>query len=202
MRSTDNHRPRLPRGPKEEDGFVKVAKLAVAGMAVAAFLSVAACGSDDNSDSSSDTTTTSATTSAAATGTAAAGDEAGVTDSSTPPTAATLDAMLQKAIDPNVPATDKTQLVEGSEADPQLFDKLVQAKQDNPGVTYKIIPPVVSSGANQATAKVRVQLPNNPVQNVDASIVFTDGRWKLSKNTICPLLQANNINSAMCPASS
>lgn len=174
---------------------MKLQKILTAGLAVVAALTfTAAC--SDNSDGATDNgpATSSATSSVSDSG------GTSVTDPSTPPNAATLNDLLTKALNPDVPASQKTDLVQGSSADPQLFDKLVKAKQDNPTVTYRLVPPVIATGNGQATVKVQVKLPNVPEQTIDAAIVYDQGKWKLAKTTVCPLLQANNVQSAMCTA--
>ena len=165
-------------------------------MAAAVATSLAACSSSDDSD---DVPTVATTTSAAATSEAgASGADAGVTNPNVRPSVATLNAMLDKALDPNVPNSEKTELVQGSEKDPQLFDKLVKAREDNKDVTYQIFPPVIPAGPHQATVKVQVKLPDNPPTKLDAQIVYADGRWKLASDSVCPILSGNNIKSAMC----
>nr|WP_202422026.1 hypothetical protein [Gordonia sp. SID5947] len=161
-------------------------------MIAASVASVAACGSDD-SDVPDVPTVSSAASSADA-----GGSSDDVTDPNKRPSVETLNAMLTKALDPNVPNSEKTELVEGSSADPTVFDKLVKAKQDNPDVTYEIFPPVIPDGPNKATVKVQVKLPDNPPTKLDAGIVYTDGRWMLSSATVCPLITANNVTTPMC----
>ncbi|MCP2195885.1 hypothetical protein LX14_003615 [Williamsia deligens] len=177
---------------------MKLQKIMTAGLAVVAALTfTAACSDgDDGGATGGDAPTSSATSSATDTG------GTSVTDPSTPPSAATLNGLLTTALDPNVPASKKTDLVQGSSADPQLFDKLVKARQANQGITYKLVPPVIATGNGQATVKVQVKLPNVPEQTIDAAIVYDQGKWKLAKTTVCPLLAANNVQSAMCPAAS
>lgn len=175
---------------------MKLQKILTAGLAVVAALTfTAACSDGDTGATDPGTAPTSSATSSAA-------DSGGtsVTDPSQPPSAATLNGLLTKALDPNVPASQKTDLVQGSDADPQLFDKLVKAREDNPGITYQLQAPVIATGNGQATVKVKVKLPNVPEQTVDAAIVYDGGKWKLAKTTVCPLLLANNVQSAMCPA--
>lgn len=175
---------------------MKLQKILTAGLAVVAALTFTAACSDSNNDGATDNDP--ATSSATSSTTEAGGGT--VTDPSQPPSAATLNGLLEKALNPDVPSSQKTDLVQGSSADPQLFDKLVKAKQDNPTVTYKLVPPVIATGNGQATVKVQVKLPNVPEQTVDAAIVYDQGKWKLAKTTVCPLLLANNVQSAMCPA--
>lgn len=173
---------------------MKFPKIVTAALIAASVASVAACGSDDSDVPDVPTV---ATTTAAATGNNGGGG-GGLTDPNTRPTVAELNEMLNKALDGSVPNAQKTQLVEGSSADPKIFDQLVKAKKDNPDVTYKIYPPVIPSGPNKATVKVQVKLPDNPPTKLDASIVFVDGRWKLSRDTVCPLITANNVKTPMC----
>ncbi|MXP21142.1 hypothetical protein GIY30_07215 [Gordonia sp. HNM0687] len=167
---------------------MKFPKIVTAALVAGAVASVAACGSDD-SDVPEVPTVSSATA-------AATGD--GVNDPDAPPSVAALNQMLEEALDPDVPNSEKTELVEGSAADPAIFDELVSAKQDNPDVTYEIFPPVIPAGPNKATVKVQVKLPDNPPTKLDASIVYVDNRWKLSRDTVCPLISANNVATPMC----
>ncbi|HEY9314139.1 hypothetical protein [Williamsia sp.] len=175
---------------------MKLRKFVTAGVAVCAFLSIAACSDDGDSPS----TTTAA--SSAATSSATSGGGGGLTDSSKPPTAAQLNTMLQTALDPNVPASEKTELVQNSEKDPVIFDKLVEAAAANPDLEYEIVAPVRPAGTDQAKANVKVKFPDTPEQQVEALIVFDNGTWKLSSTTVCLLLSAANETSPMCPATS
>jgi hypothetical protein len=173
---------------------LKLRKFVTAGIALCAFVSIAACSDDGGSDDPTTTTTASSTD--------AGGDSTNVTDPKKPPNAATLNALLETALDPNVPNSEKTELVEGSDADPALFDKLVEGKQANPEVTYEIVAPVRPAGTNQAKANVKINFPDQPQTQVEALITYVDGRWKLSKTTVCLLLSGANVKSPMCPASS
>lgn len=177
---------------------MKLRKFVTAGVAVCAFLSIAACSDDGGSDDPT-TTTSSVVTEPSTGGTTGSTD---LTDPKKPPTAAALNTMLETALDPTVPASEKTELVEGSEKDPALFDKLIQGKEANPDVTYEIVAPVRPAGTNQAKANVKVKFPDQPQQQVEALITFDNGRWKLSSTTVCLLLSGANVKSAMCPASS
>ena len=183
---------------------MKIGKFAVAIAAVAALTLTAGCSSDDNAPKAKGGDKTSSETSAPAGG--ASGQdgefEAEMTNPDARPTVPALNQMLQRALDPDIPAAQKTNLVEGSEADPALFDELVKALEENPGVEYQITPPVLAAGPRKGTVKVEVGLPDTPPTRVDATIVFDDGRWKLSKSTVCPLLQANDVETPMCASDS
>ncbi|MGK9272429.1 hypothetical protein KXR83_15665 [Williamsia muralis] len=170
-----------------------------AGVALCAFVSIAACSDDGGSDDPTTTTTTSTTTDAGPSGSTSPD---GLTDPKKPPTAAALNTMLETALNPDIPNTDKTELVEGSDADPEIFDKLIAGMKANPDVTYEIVAPVRPAGANQAKANVKINFPDQPQTQVEALIAYNEGRWKLSKTTVCLLLSGANEKSPMCPATS
>ncbi|QKT09169.1 hypothetical protein HUN08_10455 [Gordonia sp. X0973] len=169
-------------------------------MVVGVALSLAACGGGNNDDGLPSLPPVSSSAEASQAAPDGGHVITGVTDPKKRPTVKTLNAMLDMALDPNVPNSEKTQLVEGSEKDPAVFDKLVQARKENPDATYKIFPPVIPDGPRRATVKVQLKIGENPPAKAEAGIVYVDGRWKLSKNTVCPLLSGNNVRTAMCPA--
>ncbi|MEZ5213061.1 MULTISPECIES: hypothetical protein [unclassified Gordonia (in: high G+C Gram-positive bacteria)] len=179
---------------------MKFRKFLLVGVVAGAVTLTAACGSDDKSDQPPVPPATT-TTSAAATS-ADNSLDAQLTDPNKKPTVAALNDMLDKALDPSIPAKDKTDLVEGSEVDPSLFNQLVKAKKENPGVTYKIKNPITKDGPKRYSVKVEVKLPDNPPQPLDAAIVFDNGRWKLSKTTVCPLLKMGEVATPLCPENS
>lgn len=176
---------------------VKFRKFLMVGAVAAAVAATGACSGDDSNALPPVPTATAATS---ATTSAAADDsyEAQITNGKQRPDVTVLNEMLQKALDPKIPAKDKTELVEGSQVDPDLFNQLVKAAKDNPDITYEIKKPVISAGPNRASVKVEVRIPDNPPTKIDASIVYEDGRWKLSKQTVCPLLTANDVETALC----
>lgn len=174
---------------------MKIRKFVTGAVIAGAVALTAACG---GSDSSAPPVPASSTSSAAATTSAATGTDAEMTNAKKVPSVAALNDMLQQALDPSIKPADKVQLVEGSEVDPNLFKQLVKAKQDNPGVTYEIKRPVLKAGPNRAKVKVAITLPGNPPTKIDASIVYDNGRWKLSKQTVCPLLSAAEVKSPLC----
>lgn len=174
---------------------MKFRKYLMVGIVAAAVSATAACGSDSSNDLP--VVTSKATTTAAASASAGSIEDQ-LTDPNTRPSVEALNDMLQQALDPDIPAKQKTQLVEGSEVDPSLFTQLVKAKEENPDVTYKIKKPVVGNGPKRASVKVEVKIPDNPPTKLDASIVFDNGRWKLSKETVCPLLTAYEVESPLC----
>ena len=181
---------------------MKLRKFVTAGVALCAFVSIAACSDDGGSSDPTTTTTTTTTTDAGPSGSSGAVSADGLTDPKKPPTAAALNTMLVTALNPDIPNTEKTELVEGSDADPEIFDKLIAGMKANPDVTYEIVAPVRPAGANQAKANVKINFPDQPQTQVEALIAYNEGRWKLSKTTVCLLLSGANEKSPMCPATS
>ncbi|MFT4124792.1 MAG: hypothetical protein QM662_00990 [Gordonia sp. (in: high G+C Gram-positive bacteria)] len=174
-------------------------------VAAAVTVSLAACGGEDDADAVPTVPATSsaaASTGAAASSGAQGGGIGNVTNSRVLPTVAQLNAMLETALDPDVPNSQKVALVQHSERDPDIFDKLVQARRDNPDVRYSIRGPVRTDGPNRGKVRVNVKLPEQAPTDIDAQIVFDHGRWKLASSTVCPLITGNGVSSAMCPSAS
>ncbi|MBM7367129.1 hypothetical protein [Gordonia hydrophobica] len=176
---------------------MNIRKLVTGVVVAGALAATAACGGNDDSNVPAVPTATASETSAAAT----TGDAA-MTNANQVPSVDALNEMLQQALDPDIKPADKVDLVEGSEVDPDLFKQLVKAKKDNPDVTYAIKKPILKNGPNRAKVKVEVKLPDNPPTKIDASIVYDNGRWKLSKQTVCPLLSQAEVSSPLCADSS
>ncbi|MEP9391323.1 hypothetical protein ABLE92_07125 [Gordonia sp. VNQ95] len=162
-------------------------------IAAAVTAGLTACGGDDGSD---DIPTIPATSSSTAS------DGSDVTNPDSPPSVATLNQMLDTALDPQVPNAQKVVLVQNSEKDPSVFDKLVEARQQNQDVTYTLKGPVTVDGPNRATVRATVKLPDQAPQDIDAQIVYDNGRWKLASSFVCPLITNNGVTSAMCPSTS
>ncbi|KAA0023153.1 hypothetical protein [Antrihabitans cavernicola] len=160
----------------------------VAGMAIAAALTMTACSSDDNSAGA---TSSAAATSAAQTTTAAA--NANIPPA---PTADELNAMLQKGLDPSIPATEKTDMIQGSEADPDLINRVATAVAQN-NATVKV---TEVQDAHDGTAIAKADVTFNGQTNVNAvQLVFDNGKWKLDKGFACNIVQIAQLQSAACP---
>ncbi|WP_330229711.1 hypothetical protein OHA40_27350 [Nocardia sp. NBC_00508] len=157
----------------------KTGRIAVAGLAVAAALSLAACG-DDTSDSRTPTRTT---TGAAATAPA-------------PPTVDELNALLQRALDPAVPNEQKLDSVQGIEADPGLPNRLAEAfRQSN--ATAVVTGVTVFGDSVTAQAKFTI---NGQENQVDVPFVSEGGKWKVQKAWACQALANLNQQSPACTA--
>ncbi len=164
-------------------------------IAAALMTGVAACGGDD-----SDAPPAPTLTSTADAGAAGGDTESEITNGSKPPSIAALNELVDTAVDPKIPSKDKIVLVEGSEKDPAIFDELVKARAENSDVDWVLVNPVISAGPNKARVKVRIETAGNPPTNAESTIVFDDGRWKLSQETVCNLLGLYQVKSPMCAA--
>ncbi|MGW6374915.1 hypothetical protein ACWFRB_02465 [Rhodococcus sp. NPDC055112] len=159
-------------------------KTLIAGVAVAAALSLAACG-DDTKEA------TPSTTKAAASTTAATG-----IDYPAAPSAVELNAMLVKGLDPATPAAEKVTLVQDGESDPGLFDAVAAAaKQSNATVT--VVDPILDNGDGTLTATVNMDI-GGQVSAGTAGFVVENGQWKLSKEYACNIVKLANLTSPAC----
>ena len=159
-------------------------KTLIAGVAVAAALSLAACGDDTNS---AETTSTAKSTTAA--------PETGI-EYPPAPSAVELNAMLVKGLDPATPAAEKVTLVQDGESDPGLFDAVAAAaKQSNATVT--VVDPILDNGDGTLTATVNMDI-GGQVSAGTAGFVVENGQWKLSKEYACNIVKLANLTSPAC----
>jgi len=158
-------------------------KTLIAGVAVAAALSLAACG--DDAPSAEKPSTAKSTTSA----------PTGI-EYPPAPSAVELNAMLVKGLDPATPAAEKVTLVQDGESDPGLFDAVAAAaKQSNATVT--VVDPILDNGDGTLTATVNMDI-GGQVSAGTAGFVVENGQWKLSKEYACNIVKLANLTSPAC----
>ncbi|WP_280253676.1 hypothetical protein [Nocardia abscessus] len=151
--------------------------LATAAAALALSGALAACGSDDDSTTSA---ATSATTSAAASGTHSHGDHA-----TGAPTADTLQAVLVKLADPNVPTPEKSKLIVNGEQRTANIDQMNKGLQGY-ALTFTVAD--ITTQGTTANAQVTIASPHGASPAVPLSWENVDGTWKLSDASGCLLL--------------
>ncbi|WP_258195283.1 YceI family protein [Rhodococcus sp. OK519] len=156
--------------------------MTIAGVAIAAALTMSAC--SDDGGSTDRTTAQQTTTSAAA-------------PSIAPPTAAELNAALATAFDANVPVEQKAQLVQGAEADPELINQVAKAAKDA-GATIEVVD-VTPTGDDTVTAGVNLVI-NGQTNPATVDFVAENGVWKMSKSYACQLVTMAQLTSPACPA--
>lgn len=121
----------------------KTGRIAIAGLAIAATLSMTACGGDDNKDTAKPARTTTSAKAAA---------------SASPnlppvPTVSELNTALQKALDPSIPNAEKLDMVQGAQADPELPNRLADAaKSANIQVAVTEVTPSVTASTPRRTS--------------------------------------------------
>ncbi|WP_431970960.1 hypothetical protein [Nocardia sp. bgisy134] len=160
----------------------KTGRVAIAGLAVAAALSMTACGSDDKSEDAKPVrTTTSAKASAAA---------------NVPPVPSVeqLNTQLQRALDPAVPNQEKLAMIQGAEADPELPGRLAEAYGQTGA---SVVVTEVTAFGDTINAKAKIVL--NGQENIaDVPFVAENGTWKVQKAWACGMLTNLGQQSAAC----
>ena len=161
----------------------------VAGLAIAAAVTMTACSSDDGGDTAGGSSSSVATSAETTTAAAAA---------NTPPapSAEELNAMLQKGLDPAIPATEKTDMIQGSEADPELINRVATAVQQNNATVQVVAVEDAKDGTAIANANVTFNGQTNPAA---VQLLFEDGKWKRDKAFACNIVQLAQLQSAACP---
>jgi len=167
---------------------LKLRKITVATVALAAALTMSACSSDDGD---STTTTTAKTTTSTTTSATQAADYPPV------PTVEDLNADLARAFDLNVPAAEKTDLVQGAEEDPELINMVAQAANDA-GVQVTVVD-VTDNENGTITAGVEMLLQGSDQPSFGTvDFVAEDGTWKVSKDYACSIVV--NVAQLQSPA--
>ncbi|MET7769758.1 hypothetical protein [Nocardia sp. NPDC005366] len=160
----------------------KTGRIAIAGLAVTAAMSLTACGGDDSPSGAAPTRTA---TSAKATATA---------DLPPVPTAADVNAQLQKALDPSIPSSEKLDMVQGADADPDLPNRLAEAYKSTDAKVE--ITEVTAFGD---TINAKAKLVFNGQENIaDVPFVAENGKWKVQKAWACQMLTTLGQQSAAC----
>ncbi|WP_374227994.1 hypothetical protein [Rhodococcus qingshengii] len=167
---------------------MKLQKMTVAAVAIAAALTMTACGSDGGDTKESTSAKPTTTTSSAPTTTVEL------------PTAAELNGKVAQALDESTPAADKVNLVQGAEADPELINQVAAAAKAA-GAQVEVLDPVTDTGSETAAAALNIVVNGQPLQGgMQASFVYEDGVWKLSKTTACTIVQFANLTTPACAA--
>ncbi|MFI9511323.1 hypothetical protein [Nocardia sp. NPDC052566] len=161
----------------------KTGRIAIAGLAVVAALGMSACG-DDKKDSE-------AKPSKVSTSAKAPSNNPNLPPT---PTVAELNALLQRALDTSVPSSQKQDLVQGIQADPELPNRLAEAYKQSGATT--VVTEVTQFGD---TLNAKAKLTLNGQENVaDVPFVVEDGKWKVQKTWACAGLTNLGQTSPAC----
>lgn len=158
-------------------------------------LALTACSSGEAGDHDAAPTTT---TAASQTDGAASGS-----DSDLPPTPTVdqLNQQLQTALDPDVPADQKAQLVTGLDADPELIQKLsdqvAQAEADGSLADVEVTGPILPPTGTTLTVPFTASF-NGQAQQGQATLLAVDDEWRLDGDFLCGLAKGVGIDSPAC----
>lgn len=163
---------------------MKAPKLVAAAAVASLALSLTACSED------SDTTETTASSQAASSEAAPVAEM---------PTAEELNAVLQRAADPNLPIAERANTVQGGETTPELFDLMTQSQQES-GANFQVVDPVLPGyTANSVLATVNFTRPNAESQLAeDVEFINEGGQWKISQSWAC-FLVSNTLAPEQVP---
>ncbi|MGW4533184.1 hypothetical protein ACWEOI_19765 [Nocardia sp. NPDC004340] len=107
-----------------------------------------------------------------------------------------LNVQLQKLIDPSIANEQKLDLIQGTQADPVLPQRLADAfKQMN--VTI-MVTKVTDLGNGTLNADAQVAINGGAPNPVVVPVVAEDGKWKVQKEWTCTTLSLVNQTSPAC----
>ncbi|WP_405495508.1 hypothetical protein [Nocardia sp. NBC_00511] len=158
--------------------------------------SVAACGSSDDESS-----VAAARSSAYAALSASSAVVASSSANRPPiPTAAQLDAQIKSALDPNLPDSERTALIEDGQAFKDAIPDMYKALQDNPHAVYGVRDPVFDNhdGTLTATLSLDKDGSGSNVRTTVVHFVDQDGHWKISRTDLCGILRSADYKTAAC----
>ncbi|MQY27889.1 hypothetical protein [Nocardia aurantia] len=116
------------------------------------------------------------------------------------PGAAELDAQIKRALDPALPDSDRTALIEDGDAFKGAIPDMYQALRDNPRAIYGVTDPVFDNHDGTLTATLRLD-KDGTGSNIRTTIVhFVDvgGVWKLSRTDLCGILRTADYKTPAC----
>lgn len=153
---------------------MKLSKISAATLAATVALTLSACSNDDKDDEAEPTTSAAPSSSAAAI---------------EPPTLEELNAVLARAIDPNLPIEEKTQTVQGGENAPELFDVMAESQRES-GAKVTVVDPILPGYTpNSYLANATFERPDSEPQVAEGvEFVFEDDVWKVSEGWACTLV--------------
>ncbi|ONM47917.1 hypothetical protein [Nocardia donostiensis] len=116
------------------------------------------------------------------------------------PTAEELDTQIKRALDPALPDSERTALIEDGEAFREAIPDMYRALQDHPRAVYGVTDPVFDNHDGTLTATLRLDKDGTgtAVRTTVVHFVHLDGRWKLSRTDLCGILRSADYRTAAC----
>ncbi|MFI1916486.1 hypothetical protein [Nocardia sp. NPDC020380] len=116
------------------------------------------------------------------------------------PTAQQLDAQIKAALDPNLPDSDRTDLIQDGAAFKDAIPDMYKALQDHPRAVYGVKDPVFDNhdGTLTATLSLDKDGTGTDVRTTVVHFIYLDNRWKISKNDLCGILRSADYKTTAC----
>ncbi|WP_054813741.1 hypothetical protein [Nocardia arizonensis] len=116
------------------------------------------------------------------------------------PTAAELDAQIKRALDPGLPDSERTDLIEDGDAFKTAIPDMYRALQDNPHAIYGVTDPVFDNRDGTLTATMRLDKDGTgtAVRTTVVHFVLLDGKWKISRTDLCGILRSADYRTPAC----
>ncbi|MGY4101219.1 hypothetical protein ACW2Q0_16915 [Nocardia sp. R16R-3T] len=116
------------------------------------------------------------------------------------PTAAELDAQIKRALDPALPDSERTDLIEDGDAFRDAIPDMYKALQDNPRAIYGVTDPVFDNRDGTLTATMRLDKDGTgtAVRTTVVHFVLLDGKWKISRTDLCGILRSADYHTPAC----
>ncbi|WP_153413529.1 hypothetical protein [Nocardia macrotermitis] len=116
------------------------------------------------------------------------------------PTAAQLDSQLKRALDPALPDSDRTNLIQDGAAFESAIPDMYKALHEHPNAVYGVVDPVFDNHDGTLTATLRLDKDGSG-ENVRTTVmhfVDVDGTWKISRTDLCGILRSADYQTAAC----
>ncbi len=116
------------------------------------------------------------------------------------PTAAELDAQIKRALDPALPDSERTDLIEDGDAFRDAIPDMYKALRDNPRAIYGVTDPVFDNRDGTLTATMRLDKDGTAtaVRTTVVHFVLLDAKWKISRTDLCGILRSADYHTAAC----
>jgi hypothetical protein len=116
------------------------------------------------------------------------------------PTAAQLDSQLKRALDPSLPDSDRTNLIQDGPAFASSIPDMYKALHDNPHAMYGVVDPVFDNHDGTLTATLRLDKDGSgeDVRTTIMHFIDIDGTWKISRTDLCGILRSADYKTPAC----
>ncbi|WP_328395152.1 hypothetical protein [Nocardia sp. NBC_00416] len=116
------------------------------------------------------------------------------------PTATELDGQIKRALDPALPDSERTALIEDGAAFTDTIPDMYKALRENPRAVYGVTDPVFDNHDGTVTATLRLDKDGSgtAVRTTVVHFIYLDGAWKLSRTDLCGILRSADYRTAAC----